>query len=30
MTIIGWLMTGIVVGVVIGALMKLFGKKKEQ
>ncbi|TQI82432.1 hypothetical protein FHU10_2590 [Serratia fonticola] len=30
MGIIDWILTGIAVGLIIGALMKIFGKKKEK
>lgn len=30
MTIIGWIFTGIVIGLIVGALMKIFRKKKPQ
>lgn len=30
MGIIDWILTGIAVGLIIGALMKIFGKKKDK
>ncbi|VXD02512.1 conserved hypothetical protein [Enterobacterales bacterium 8AC] len=30
MSIIDWILTGIAVGLIVGALIKIFGKKKEQ
>ncbi|ALE99066.1 Uncharacterised protein [Serratia marcescens] len=30
MGIIGWIFAGIAVGILVGALIKIFGKKKEQ
>ncbi len=30
MSIIDWILTGIAVGLIIGALMKIFGKKKDR
>lgn len=29
MSIIDWILTGIAVGLIVGALMKVFGKKKK-
>ncbi len=30
MGIIGWIFAGIAVGILVGALFRIFGKKKEQ
>lgn len=30
MSIIDWILTGIAAGLVIGALMKIFGRKKDR
>jgi len=30
MDIIGWIFAGIAVGILVGALIRIFGKKKEQ
>ncbi len=30
MGIIGWIVAGIAVGILVGALIRIFGKKKEQ
>ncbi|TCT90362.1 hypothetical protein EDC48_104216 [Gibbsiella quercinecans] len=30
MSIIDWILTGIAAGLIIGALMKIFGKKKDR
>lgn len=30
MGIIGWIFAGIAIGILVGALIRIFGKKKEQ